>query len=288
MKPLATLAGMLLLALLLVGCAARQQAQAPQPGPPAGQAPARPPVARAPAGAPPAMAAPNPAGGGPLDSEEAILADLASEPQAMTTPAVADPLEPINRGIFRFNDVVYIHVLDPAARGYKKVVPPEVRQGLKNFLDNLMFPLRMVSSTLQGKFERAGQETARFILNSTLGIGGMGDAALDLFQIPAPPQEDLGQVLGAWGLGHGFYVVLPVMGPSSLRDGLGWLGGSYLDPVWYLPVDFWEAAGIKSLDWFHRYSFVEGEYVDLVAGAVDPYVAVRDIYLQYRARALRE
>lgn len=280
MKRLAIFSGIILLTLLLANCAARQPAQAPLDAPPA--VPPGQPSAGSPA------QAQTPASGGNLDSEEAILADLANDPQAAAAPVVADPLEPVNRGIFHFNDAFYIHVLDPTARGYKKVLPPEVRQGIKNFFNNLISPLRVVSSALQGKLERAGQETSRFAINTSLGILGMGDAALDLFDMPAPPKEDLGQVMGTWGLGHGFYLVLPVLGPSSLRDGIGWLGGAYLDPVWYLPVGFWEAAGIKSYEWFHRYSFVEGEYADLAAGAVDPYVAMRDFYLQYRARELKE
>ncbi|MBI5521509.1 MAG: VacJ family lipoprotein [Desulfarculus sp.] len=280
MKRLATFSGIMVLMLLLANCAAHQPVQAP-PDAPAAVPPGQP------SAGPPAQAQ-APASGGNLDSEEDILADLANDPQAAAAPVVADPLEPVNRAIFQFNDGLYIHVLDPTARGYKQVVPPEVRQGIKNFFSNLMTPLRMVSSVLQGKIERACQETARFILNTTLGILGMGDAALDLFELPAPPKEDLGQVMGTWGLDHGFYLVLPVLGPSSLRDGVGWFGGAYLDPVWYLPVGFWEASGIKSYEWFHRYSFVEGEYADLAAGAVDPYVAMRDFYLQYRARELRE
>lgn len=216
------------------------------------------------------------------------MADLANEPQSTAPPAIADPLEPLNRGIFQFNDALYIHVLDPASRGYKKVLPLDMRQAIDNFFNNLMFPLRMVSSVLQGKLERAGQEIARFVINTSLGVGGMGDAAQDLFELPAPPKEDLGKVMATWGMGHGFYLVLPVLGPSSLRDGIGWFGGTYLDPVWYLPWGFWEEAGIKSYEWFNRYSFEEGEYADFVGGALDPYVAVRDFYLQYRAQQLKE
>jgi phospholipid-binding lipoprotein MlaA len=244
-------------------------------------------VAGQPSAAPPAQA-PTSASAGQLDSEEAILADLANESQATASPEIADPLEPLNRGIFLFNDALYVHVLDPASRGYKKVVPTDLRQAIKNFFNNLLFPLRMVSSALQGKFERAGQEIARFVINSSLGVGGMGDAAQDLFELPAPPKEDLGKVMATWGMGHGFYLVLPVLGPSSLRDGIGWFGGTYLDPVWYLPWGFWEEAGIKSYEWFNRYSFEEGEYADFVGGALDPYVAVRDFYLQYRAQQLKE
>jgi phospholipid-binding lipoprotein MlaA len=272
--------GIALLLLLLPSCAAQQQVQAPPDGPAAA------PSVRSAIG--PLPPTPAPASGGQLDSEEAILADLANEPQTTDSTEIADPLEPLNRGIFHFNDALYIHVLDPASRAYKKVTPPEFRQVATNFLNNLMFPLRMVSSVLQGKFERAGQEIVRFIINSSMGILGAGDAAQDIFELPAPPKEDLGKVMATWGLGHGFYLVLPVLGPSSLRDGAGWLGGSYLDPVWYLPIGFWEAAGVKSVDWFHRYSYVEGEYADLEAGAVDPYVALRDFYLQYRAQELNK
>lgn len=281
MKSWPTLWAIVLLMLLLTSCAAQQQAQPTPVVSPAGPA-------GLPSAGPPAAQTHPPASSGQLDSEEAILADLANDPQAAAAPVIADPLEPLNRGIFFFNDALYRHVLDPAARGYKAVLPEGMRLGLKNFFSNLLFPLRMISSVLQGKLDRAGQETARFVINTTLGVGGAGDAAKDLFDLPAPPAEDLGQVMAAWGLGPGFYLVLPILGPSSLRDGVGFFGGAYLDPVWYLEWGFWEEAGIKSVDWFNRYSFVEGEYVNLEAGAVDPYVAMRDFYLQYRERELRQ
>lgn len=283
MKPWTTHAGLLLLMLaLLAGCAAKQpEATAPMAAaPPAVQA-----LAAKPAPAAKATAKAT-AKAGSLDSDEALLADLATDQQAQAAPAIADPLEPVNRGIFRFNNDLYIHVLDPVARGYKTVVPWDIRLGVRNFFTNLGYPLRLVSSLLQLKFERAGVETTRFALNSTMGIFGLGDAAKDIFDLPAPPKEDLGKAMATWGLGYGCYVVIPVLGPSSLRDGVGYFSGAYLDPVWYLDIDFWEGMGIKSYDWLNTYSFVTGEYADLVAGAVDPYVAVRDFYVQYRNKEL--
>jgi len=277
MKRWTALGGMLLLLLMLASCASQPPAPAPLEAASPGSSGQRPDG--------PVAAAQAPATGGHLDSEDAILADLANEPPPQV---IADPLEPMNRGIFLFNDALYRHVLDPASRGYKTVTPEGMRLAVKNLFTNLLFPLRAVSAVLQGKFERAGQEIARFVINTSLGVGGMGDAAKDLFDLPAPPEEDLGQVMATWGVGHGFYLILPVLGPSSLRDGVGFFGGAYLDPVWYLPVGFWEAAGIKSVDWFNRYSFVEGEYADLTAGAVDPYVALRDFYLQHRIRVWEE
>ncbi|KPK76084.1 MAG: hypothetical protein AMJ79_08420, partial [Phycisphaerae bacterium SM23_30] len=143
---------------------------------------------------------------------------------------ISDPLEPINRIFFHFNDKLYFWFLKPVASGYKAVVPRPARKGVKNFFSNLAFPIRFVNCILQAKFDGAGYEVGRFLTNSILGLGGFFDVAEKQFNMKAY-DEDLGQTLGAYGLGNGFYINWPVLGPSTFRDTIGDVGDYFLDPV---------------------------------------------------------
>jgi phospholipid-binding lipoprotein MlaA len=194
---------------------------------------------------------------------------------------VADPIEPVNRAIFVFNDRLYFWLLKPVARGYAFVVPEFLRVGIRNALTNLAMPVRLVNNLLQGKVKGAGRELARFTINSTIGMAGLIDTATDNWGIPAS-QEDTGQTLGTYGLGHGAYLVLPFFGPSSLRDAVGLGGDTLLNPLWYL-VDFRTGAEIRAGKAVNDTSLQIGEYEDIKAAAIDPYLAVRDGYIQYRA-----
>ena len=127
-----------------------------------------------------------------------------------TTP-IADPLSGYNRVMTSFNDAFYEYALIPVARGYAYVVPKSARTAVSNFFDNLMFPVRFVNNLLQFKFKNAGEETLRFLANTIIGFGGLTDGAQ--YYGLTKRDEDFGQTLGAWGLGGGFHVVLPVLGP---------------------------------------------------------------------------
>jgi phospholipid-binding lipoprotein MlaA len=212
-----------------------------------------------------------------LEGEETELQDYQS---------IADPLEPFNRAMFWFNDVLY-QVIDPVATAYRLIFPEEVRTLFGNFFYNLTMPVRFVSNVLQGDLSDAGLEVGRFVINSTVGFLGFADAA-SMMEIPKPSDEDLGQTFGAWGIDHGFYLVLPFMGPNSLRDGLGMAGGYFLDPLTYYP-DEWELRwGFKGFRVFHEASNILPNYFDLKDSALDPYVAVRDFYSQMRKKAVEE
>ena len=134
---------------------------------------------------------------------------------------IADPLEPFNRAMYHFNDKLYFWVLKPVAQGYRKVVPEEARVGVSNFFANITFPIRFVNCLLQANFRGAASELGRFVINTIWGIGGL----LDTASIPginlSKQDEDFGQTLGVFGLGQGFYINWPVLGPSSPRDTLG-------------------------------------------------------------------
>jgi phospholipid-binding lipoprotein MlaA len=193
---------------------------------------------------------------------------------------VADPIEPVNRAFFVFNDRFYFWLLKPVARGYAFVVPEFARVGIRNALTNVAMPVRLVNSVLQGKMKGAGRELARFTINSTIGMGGLFDTAKDDWEIPAS-DEDTGQTLGVCGLGHGAYLVLPFLGPSSLRDAVGLGGDGLLNPLNVL-VDFETAVAIRAGKAVNDTSLQIGEYEDIKAAAIDPYLAVRDGYVQYR------
>jgi len=200
-------------------------------------------------------------------------------------PEVSDPIEPVNRGIFYVNDKLYRWVFKPVAKGYKFVVPDPVRVSVRNFFLNLGTPIRAVNALLQGKVGDTGTELARFGINSTIGIAGLFDAAKE-FHLTRK-DEDTGQTLGVYGLGPGFYLVLPILGPSDARDAVGLVGDTYLDPLTYL-LSFEWALGAQFVRSQTDLTFRINEYEELTDAAVDPYAAVKDFYLQYRAKKIKE
>jgi phospholipid-binding lipoprotein MlaA len=207
-------------------------------------------------------------------------------PEEAPPPSIADPIEPLNRVLFVVNDKAYFWVMKPLARGYRAVVPEGLRLSVRNFFSNIGMPIRFVNNLLQGKIRNSGVELLRFAINTTAGIGGLFDPAKNDFHL-APRDEDLGQTLGKYGLGHGLYIVLPLLGPSSLRDAAGLAGDSFLDPVNYAG-DTEARVGAKAFKAENEVSLRIGEYEDLKKSAIDPYVAVRDAYSQYRAKQVKE
>ncbi len=192
---------------------------------------------------------------------------------------VADPLEPWNRLMFQFNDRLYFWVLKPVAKGYSFVFPQDARVAIRNFFHNLFTPIRLVNDVLQGKLDRAAKELARFCVNTTAGVFGFNDVAARELNLKVP-DEDFGQTLGHYGIGHGFYIVWPVLGPSSLRDTFGLIGDLILDPLSYLNAE--QSLMMRSVYTINTTSLKIGEYEDLKKGALDPYISVQDAYLQYR------
>jgi phospholipid-binding lipoprotein MlaA len=199
---------------------------------------------------------------------------------------VSDPLEGINRAIFYFNDRFYFRVVLPVGNGYNMITPGFFRTGVKNFFYNLMFPVRLVGSLLQGKLERAFQETCRFTVNTAVGLGG--------FMTPSshypwlnPPKEDVGQAMASWGIGNGPYIVLPFIGGSTLRDAIGFTADQFLYPFAYLDP-FWLYMPVKAYQYFNDWSFSLDDYPALKDASMDPYVSVKDAYIQYRNRMIRE
>jgi len=196
---------------------------------------------------------------------------------------IADPLEPFNRAMYHFNDKLYFWVLKPVAQGYGKVVPEPARVGVSNFFANLTFPLRFVNCLLQANFKGAAAEFGRFMINTLWGIGGFLDPASSEDINLSKRDEDFGQTLGVYGLGQGFFINWPLFGPSSLRDTVGLLGDAFLTPATYLNP-WYAGAGTRVYDRVNDTSLKIGDYESLKEAAIDPYVALRDAYIQYRLK----
>ena len=212
--------------------------------------------------------------------------DLLEEDFAEQTLKVADPLEPFNRTMYHVNDTLYFWVVKPVSQAYTGVIPEPARIGIHNFFNNISTPVRFVNCLLQGKGEGAGTELRRFAINTTCGILGFGDPALDQYGLE-PVREDLGQTLAVYGLGDGFYIVWPLLGPSTVRDSVGKIGDWFLYPVSY--VEPKEAAiGISAVRYTNESSFYLGEYEAFKSMTIEPYVGMREAYIQYRHRQIQE
>jgi phospholipid-binding lipoprotein MlaA len=196
-------------------------------------------------------------------------------------PAKKDPRDPwerMNRSIYGFNTAVDHAVLRPVARGYKKVTPSFVRTGISNFFDNLDYPLVIVNDLLQARFKQAGADTGRLLMNTTLGIGGLLDPASSAGLTKY--DNDFGLTLARWGAGKGPFFELPFLGPSDVRDGAGRLVDSFASPRNYINDNTvkYTLWGVQLLD--VRYRLLATD--PLVDAAYDPYLFVKNAYLQRR------
>lgn len=202
---------------------------------------------------------------------------------------VSDPLEPMNRVFFTFNDRLYFWVLKPVSRGYALVVPKAVRESAGNFFFNLKTPVRLVNTALQAKFASSGVELARFAVNSTVGVAGLWDPARSWLNL-SPSDEDFGQTLGKYGIGEGAYLCWPVLGPANLRDSLGLAGDYFLNPVSYLSLnhEHEEALGIRGGETVNHTSLRLGDYEAFKDASFDPYSAMRDSYTQSRRSKIND
>tara|TARA_B100001250_G_scaffold201480_1_gene172718 strand:- start:135 stop:893 length:759 start_codon:yes stop_codon:yes gene_type:complete len=217
---------------------------------------------------------------------------------------IFDPLSGYNTVMTEFNDGFYVYVLDPVARGYEWAMPDLAQRGVKNFFHNLFFPIRFVNNALQLKPMNAGEELFRFIINSTVGIFGLWDPAKEWFGLEAH-EEDFGQTLGYYGVGGGFHVVLPFLGPSNLRDMFSLYPDMQIDPVYYIENRFYnfpkkegeylgmsrqtvQQTNLLMLKTVNRESLRIGQYENLKKDAIELYPFLRDVYEQNRAKLIKE
>ena len=216
----------------------------------------------------------------PVEQNAATVTVAATSPEE----EINDPLESMNRAIFDFNEVLQDTILRPLAQFYNETVNVTVRQGISNFLDNLSTPVILANDLLQGELERALKTFIRAFVNSTIGIGGIADIAGELGL--ERHEEDFGQTLAIYGVDEGFYLVLPVFGPSSPRDAFGKLViDSYLDPLglWLDNTDrdeiIYTLTAAKGLD---EYASIVDELNQVKKTSVDYYAAIRSLYRQKR------
>lgn len=200
-----------------------------------------------------------------------------------TAGEVYDPLEGVNRAVFDVNDALDQAVAEPIARGYRAVTPGLVREAVRNFLRNLRSPVNVANQILQGDVEGAAADLSRFAMNSSIGIGGLFDVAADTGL--EYEYEDFGQTLAVWGMGHGPYLVLPLIGPSSFRDAAGLLVDTYADPVrLYLfntDQEKWYYARTAATAVDKREELLD-VIDDLRSNSFDYYAAMRSAYMQKR------
>jgi len=218
-----------------------------------------------------------------------VTAGCASMPDPTDAEAVAefeeinDPGEPANRAVFEFNRGLDTVIVKPAAGMYRHIIPPPVREGIHNALNNLRSPVVFFNDILQGEFGRAGTTLMRFVINSTIGVLGLGDPATDFgFEYH---NEDFGQTLATWGVDEGPYIMLPIFGPSNPRDAVGLVVDFISDPLnwWATNTDrefiTYSRSGTRAVDGRARnYDVLE----DLERSSLDFYAAIRSLYRQRR------
>jgi phospholipid-binding lipoprotein MlaA len=198
-----------------------------------------------------------------------------------------DPWESFNETMFTFNYNVDKYVFKPLAKGYNFVMPDELQRMIDRGFNNITFVPRFVNNLLQGKWAGAGRELARFLINSTVGIGGLWDMARQEWGIE-PSREDFGQTLGVWGVGPGPFLVLPFMAPMTVRDGIGIGVDGAMDPLSYVIPFIWERLIMKIVSLINDRSLNLEAFEGVEETTVDLYTAVRNAYLQRRARQIRE
>ena len=216
-----------------------------------------------------------------------------------------DPWEPMNANIFEFNRQVDRFVLKPVAKGYDFVMPDLVQVGISNIFSNLRFAPRFLNNVFQGKLKGAGIEVGRFLINSTVGLAGFFDLAKNVDLVTS--EEDMGQTLGFYGVKPGPYLVLPLFPPFTVRDFVGYVGDVFLNPINWLVVPIIEVDGVPSviahknrttsslIQIGARVGAIVNErsrnlekYQGVEEATLDLYTAVRNAYLQTRAKAIRE
>ncbi len=219
--------------------------------------------------------------------EETVVEDTFEDPFATESEPVHDPWEPFNTTTFRLSYNFDRYALKPAARVYSAVVAPDVQDSLANAFNNLGFASRFLNNVFQGKFDRAGTEMQRFLLNSVLGVGGLFDVAKYMFDIEAPPVEDAGQTLATYGMASGPFMVLPLLPPMTVRHAVGYAGDIFMNPVNYF-IPFVPNLGLNAGDRVNSRAINLETFEGLEESTIDLYGAVRSGYLDRRAKAIAE
>ncbi|MDG1242589.1 MAG: VacJ family lipoprotein [Opitutae bacterium] len=219
-------------------------------------------------------------------TEEELYGDIEEQPTE-----VRDPLESVNRLTFKFNDFIYMNVVKHIAEGYQNVTPDAVERGASNFFKNLGYPVRLAGNLLQGRIKGGWLETERFAVNTTLGVVGVFPAANRFDRLQPLKSEDIGQALGAWGMGEGPYLMLPLLGPSNLRDLFGLVGDRTVNPLkepYSVIGDSRVQTALGVSDFVVKSPTLMRTYSQMKDGAVDPYSSMKNGYSQMRRAMIQE
>ena len=201
---------------------------------------------------------------------------------------ISDPLKWFNKPMYHFNDKLYSWFLRPTCKAYQKVIPNIARGRVRDFFSNLKSPLRIVSNGLQGDLKQSARETGRFIINSTIGLGGLFDPAGRRFKI-SKKIEDFGQVFGKWNIRSGPYLHLPFYGPSNLRDSVGSVfDGFFLASNYFFPHNIEGVIGVRGLQLVDNTTALMNQIDGLKRDAIDPYSYSRDAWLQFREQQVKD
>ena len=219
-----------------------------------------------------------------------------SEKLKTASNSAEDCFEGVSRSIFKFNHSLDKAVFKPVAKGFR-ALPVPIKKGTGNAMDNLRSLLTLTNNVLQGQFKEAGNTAGRFVINSTVGILGIWDPAAAAFGLEKQSKEDFGQTLGAWGTESGCYFVLPILGPTTVRDAVGLVGNSLLDPVYHITHNSEVNVGIGNQSYSeHNYYYYRGtsavdfrsknldSFDSVEKNAIDLYATVKSLYLQNRKK----
>jgi len=222
------------------------------------------------------------------------LDDFDDFEEEMEIEELYDPLASYNRVITNFNDDVFVNVFTPVNKGYQYITTEGVRESISNFFNNIYYPMHFLNNIFQGKINGALIESGRFLINSTVGILGLFDPAKNQLGL-YPHKEDFGQTLGFYGVGAGPHIVLPIFGPTNMRDLLSLIPDAALSPVdyttrsWWTMTSTWPAyLGYKTAEQFNKLSIGSDQYEAFKRDAVDLYPYLRDIYEQKRIQEIAE
>ena len=201
---------------------------------------------------------------------------------------ISDPFEKFNRKVYKFNIAIDKYSLKPIAKTYRKVVPTPVKKSLFNFIENIKLPLNVINSVLQGKIKNSARSTRDFLINSTIGIAGLFNASQKIFDLQRSNKEDLGQVLAAYKIPQGPYLMVPFLGPYSLRSGVGSIGEQFYNPFLYLDIEEYLYAVYYGVDLVIVREGLLDSLDDIEKNSLDPYTVIKSAYTQNRNKKINE
>ena len=230
-----------------------------------------------------------------FSSDDETAFDSFEDEYAVEQPHTSwDPLEVYNAPMTRFNDFIYMYIMGPIAKSYRYVFSKPIREGVSNAFHNVQFPIRFTNNLLQLKFNNAFEESARFAINSTYGLAGFIDIAKKEGKIERH-NEDFGQTLGYYGMGNDIHIVLPLFGPSNLRDTIGLVADAFVDPFYYAQKRDWNIFKNNNVYIFlntykigNEYSLHVDEYENIRKDSINLYLLLKTVYEQRRDKLIEE